>query len=127
MKVNLKFDINDNTCGKDIINFKFLFSFFLYITCFLVYYFKGIKSKDIERKNYNDLPIFLTILLYVYNCYIFYSYTQAKSEPPCAKIIWLQAGLFYILNLVIMYSYFNPLEKEKELTVDPSGNTLEYI
>ena len=127
MKFNMKDNIDNKISCKDTINFKVGFTFFLYIICFLVYYFVGIKSNDKERKNYNDLPIFLTILLYVYNCYIFYSYTQAKSEPPCAKIIWLQAGLFYILNLVIMYSYFNPLEKEKELTVDPSGNTLEYI
>jgi len=107
----MKDNIDNKISCKDTINFKVGFTFFLYIICFLVYYFVGIKSNDKERKNYNDLPIFLTIILYIYHCYILYSYTLKKSKIPCSSIIWLHISVFYIQNLVIMYYYFNPLEK----------------
>ena len=58
--------INFNNPCKNFMNFKVFFSFFLYVTCLLVYYFVGIKSDDPERKKYNDLPIFITIILYIY-------------------------------------------------------------
>ena len=114
-------EYNYKSC-KDSIDFKVIFSFFLYITCLLIYYFVGIKSDDQERKKYNDLPIFVTIILYVYNCYILYSYTRKGNKVPCPLIIWLQVGLFYILNFVIMYAYFNPLEKTQTEVVDISGS-----
>ena len=111
MKFNMKDNIDNKISCKDTINFKVGFTFFLYIICFLVYYFVGIKSNDKQRKNYNDLPIFLTIILYIYHCYILYSYTNKNSKQQCSAIIWLHLVVFYIQNLIIMYTYFNPLEK----------------
>ena len=116
--------INFNNPCKNFMNFKVFFSFFLYVTCLLVYYFVGIKHDDPQRKKYNDLPIFLTIILYIYNSYVLYSYTRKNREQICPYIVWLQIGLFYVLNLVLMYHYFNPLEKEKTETVDISGSPI---
>lgn len=118
--------------ATNFIDFKSIFSVLLYVSFFLVYYFVGLKNNKDERKNYNDLPVFLAIILYVYNVYIFYSSYKGdnKFDAVAARSnfkIWLQIGLFYILNLILMYTYFNPTEEGKTLKANPSGNTLEYI
>lgn len=121
----MSLNIDFNKSCKETIDFKVIFSFFLYITCLFVYYFVGIKSKDQEREKYNDFSIFMTIALYIYNSYILYTYIGKKAEKlPCPLIIWIQLGLFYILNFGIMYTYFNPLEKTETEVVDVSGSPI---
>ena len=110
----------DNIKGHDI---KFLFSIALYFGLLLLFYFKGVK-KNGNGKNKSsdigDLTAFIVIIIYILNGYILYSYTNDNSGS--VNKILIQFGLFYLLNIIILYHSFSPSEQAPEY--DSSGNQI---
>lgn len=111
---------------KKLVNFKLILTFTIYIIVFVVYYFMGLKNTTDQNKDYNDLPVFLSILLYVYNIYLFYSYHKNGIKKDDSIRVWIQTGLFYILNICLLAWYFQPFEKYiPKPQFDPSGNIID--
>jgi len=129
----------------DFLNPKLIFIFIIYISVFVSYYFKGLKSTVNGKTDYNDFLVFLIILLYVYNGYSFYYFYKERGGITKMKYsqVFIHVGLFYIFNIILLWHYFDPLQEDKPPTqfkqtestakdssgniVDSSGNILEDI
>ena len=93
---------------------QFFLSFFFYLVFFIIYYFKGLKGQG------SGFTIFITIALYIFNILWFYSKKSIFKISP--QKLLPQIMLFYFLNLLLMYTYFDPFKKASSL--DASGNKL---
>jgi hypothetical protein len=90
----------------------------------LLYYFKGIRNDGKDKNNAgnaDNLNAFIVIILYIFNGYLLYSYTNDNSGS--VNKILVQVGLFYLLNIIILYHYFNP-EQVQVPEYDSSGNQI---
>ena len=93
---------------------QFFLSIFFYLVFLIIYYFKGLKGEG------SGFTIFITIALYIYNILWLYSKKNIFNISP--QKLLPQIMLFYFLNLLLMYTYFDPFNKASSL--DASGNKL---
>lgn len=98
-----------------LIDPQFVFSIFLYLVFLVLFYFKGLKGDG------SGLPIFVTIILYIYSLGWFF--LRPKSDIlKSKKQLLIFISLFYLLNLTLIYTYFDPFHKATSLDAD--GNKL---
>ena len=88
---------------KRQVNPQFFLSLFLYLVFLVTYYFKGLKGDS------SNFTVFLSIILYVFNIFWFYTKRSKIFDNPIPTVIQLM--LFYLLNLILSYSYFDPFNK----------------
>jgi len=112
---DIKDKVNNLTkeTGK-LINIQFLLSVILYLVFLVLFYFKGLHGDG------SGLTIFITIILYVYNIIWFFNHNFNLN----IKKSLIQIGLFYLLNLFLIFVYFDPFTKTKQ--IDPSMASATY-
>ena len=86
---------------------QFFLSLFFYLVFLIIYYLKGLKGEG------SNFTIFITIALYIFNILWFYSKKSIFKISP--QKLMPQIMLFYFLNLLLMYTYFDPFNKASTL------------